>query len=154
MLKEVANEPSVGLYFVQQHVHKAVPGLLALKVWPLSSQLEDAFIDLWSCRDQQVIKISLIFIYAPLIRGRKVLSVSCLIGVIFISGQLINRNICCAFCVTISVTSLLLILQAEPCCRRIRRGCSVHTRCKRCSGIRESNERGWPPGVQQNDFHS
>lgn len=46
MLKEVANEPSVGLYFVQQHVHKAVPGLLALKVWPLSSQLEDAFIDL------------------------------------------------------------------------------------------------------------
>lgn len=31
MVKEVANEPSVGLYFVQQHVHKAVPGLLALK---------------------------------------------------------------------------------------------------------------------------
>lgn len=35
MVKEVANEPSVGLYFVQQHVHKAVPGLLALKVWHL-----------------------------------------------------------------------------------------------------------------------
>ncbi|XP_024393084.1 uncharacterized protein [Physcomitrium patens] len=31
MVKDVANEPSVGLYFVQQHVHKAVPGLLALK---------------------------------------------------------------------------------------------------------------------------
>lgn len=32
MVKDVANEPSVGLYFVQQHVHKAVPGLLSLKV--------------------------------------------------------------------------------------------------------------------------
>lgn len=32
MVKDIANEPSVGLYFVQQHVHKAVPGLLALKV--------------------------------------------------------------------------------------------------------------------------
>lgn len=29
MVKDVANEPSVGLYFVQQHVHKAVPGLLS-----------------------------------------------------------------------------------------------------------------------------
>ena len=35
MVKVVANEPSVGLYFVQQHVHKAVPGLLELKVRPL-----------------------------------------------------------------------------------------------------------------------
>ncbi|KAI5079201.1 hypothetical protein GOP47_0006872 [Adiantum capillus-veneris] len=30
-LKLVANEPSVGLYFVQQHVHKAVPSLLNVK---------------------------------------------------------------------------------------------------------------------------
>eukprot|EP00249_Psilotum_nudum_P005882 c19302_g1_i2 orf=573-1784(+) len=30
-IKQVANEPSIGLYFVQQHVHKAVPALLVLK---------------------------------------------------------------------------------------------------------------------------
>jgi hypothetical protein len=32
LVQQVANEPSVGLYFVQQHVHKAVPGLLSVKV--------------------------------------------------------------------------------------------------------------------------
>jgi hypothetical protein len=32
LVQQVANEPSVGLYFVQQHVHKAVPGLLSIKV--------------------------------------------------------------------------------------------------------------------------
>ncbi|CAK9262646.1 unnamed protein product [Sphagnum jensenii] len=31
LVQQVANEPSVGLYFVQQHVHKAVPGLLSVK---------------------------------------------------------------------------------------------------------------------------
>jgi hypothetical protein len=31
LVQQVANEPSVGLYFVQQHVHKAVPGLLSIK---------------------------------------------------------------------------------------------------------------------------
>lgn len=40
VLKHVANEPSVGLYFVQQHVHKAVPALLTLK-----SQLVESIVD-------------------------------------------------------------------------------------------------------------
>lgn len=31
-IKLVANEPSVGLYFVQQHVQKAVPALVSVKV--------------------------------------------------------------------------------------------------------------------------
>ncbi|EFJ23797.1 hypothetical protein SELMODRAFT_442733 [Selaginella moellendorffii] len=31
MVKQMANEPSVGLYFVQQHVHKAVPAIVSLK---------------------------------------------------------------------------------------------------------------------------
>ncbi|MCO5568970.1 hypothetical protein L7F22_022674 [Adiantum nelumboides] len=30
-MKIVANEPSIGLYFVQQHVHKVVPSLLNVK---------------------------------------------------------------------------------------------------------------------------
>ncbi|KAL2652646.1 hypothetical protein R1flu_020774 [Riccia fluitans] len=37
MLKQLANEPSVGLYFVQQHVHRAVPAIVQLK-----SQIVDA----------------------------------------------------------------------------------------------------------------
>ncbi|KAL3688227.1 hypothetical protein R1sor_014536 [Riccia sorocarpa] len=31
MMQQLANEPSVGLYFVQQHVHKAVPAMVQLK---------------------------------------------------------------------------------------------------------------------------
>ncbi|XP_076952272.1 uncharacterized protein LOC143625946 [Bidens hawaiensis] len=31
MIKSLANEPSVGLFYVQQHTHKAVPNLLNLK---------------------------------------------------------------------------------------------------------------------------
>jgi BLOC-1-related complex sub-unit 8 len=32
MMKYLANEPSVGLYFVQQHVQASMPNLLSVKV--------------------------------------------------------------------------------------------------------------------------
>ncbi|KAJ7299628.1 hypothetical protein O6H91_Y190000 [Diphasiastrum complanatum] len=32
VIKQIANEPSLGLYFVQQHVHKVVPVVVSLKV--------------------------------------------------------------------------------------------------------------------------
>lgn len=47
MVKDVANEPSVGLYFVQQHVHKAVPGLLSLKVSVINSSSNFFYFVYW-----------------------------------------------------------------------------------------------------------
>jgi hypothetical protein len=47
MVKDVANEPSVGLYFVQQHVHKAVPGLLSLKVSVTNSSSNFIYFVYW-----------------------------------------------------------------------------------------------------------
>ena len=40
MIKYVANEPSVGLYFVQQHARASMPILLDVKVPPLSPFLQ------------------------------------------------------------------------------------------------------------------
>jgi hypothetical protein len=93
MMKEVANEPSVGLYFVQQHVHKAVPGLLALKVWALSChsfrlELENSFKYLSNLEDHQTMKMrvsSYVGCYTPLL-------VSFLIEVIFLCGLLILQK--------------------------------------------------------------
>ncbi|CAM6087708.1 unnamed protein product [Calypogeia fissa] len=44
MMKQLANEPSVGLYFVQQHVHKAVPGMVSLKTQMVDTTLEVEYV--------------------------------------------------------------------------------------------------------------
>lgn len=55
MIKYLANEPSVGLYFVQQHAQASMPYLLDVKVWfvpfalliPYLTNLELSFFNEW-----------------------------------------------------------------------------------------------------------
>ncbi|KAL3684486.1 hypothetical protein R1sor_002508 [Riccia sorocarpa] len=44
MMKQLANEPSVGLYFVQQHVQRAVPAVVQLKAQIVDATQEAEFV--------------------------------------------------------------------------------------------------------------
>ncbi|BBM99171.1 BLOC-1 related complex subunit 8 [Marchantia polymorpha subsp. ruderalis] len=44
MMRQLANEPSVGLYFVQQHVHRAVPAMVQLKAQIVDTTQEAEYV--------------------------------------------------------------------------------------------------------------
>ncbi|KAG6547030.1 hypothetical protein Mapa_011647 [Marchantia paleacea] len=44
IMRHLANEPSVGLYFVQQHVHRAVPAMVQLKAQIVDSTQEAEYV--------------------------------------------------------------------------------------------------------------